>query len=78
MKTVIKKDSKEFEYPCLMIDEEAGTIILAYADSEDEYECMEGMVIAEGRLNLSLGYVSNGWRKNVFTPFKGVVELSND
>lgn len=77
MKTVIKEDSKEFEYPCLMIGEE-GTVLFVYADSEDEYECMEGMVIVEGKMNSSLGYVSNGWRKDKFTPFKGVVELSND
>lgn len=78
MKSIVKEDNKQFEYPCLMVDKEAETIILVYADSEDEYECMEGMVIAEGRLNLSVGYVSNGWRKDRFTVFKGVVELSND
>lgn len=78
MKSIVKDTNKQVEYPCLMVDEEAGTIILVYADSEDEHECMEGMVIAEGRLNLSVGYVSNGWRKDRFTVFKGVVELSND
>lgn len=78
MKSIVKEDSKQVEYPCLMVDKEAETIILVYADSEDEYECMEGMVIAEERLNLSVGYVSNGWRKDRFTVFKGVVELSND
>lgn len=78
MKSIVKEDNKQIEYPCLMVDKEAGTIILVYADSEDEYECMEGMVIVEGRLGFTIGYISNGWRKDCFIPFKGVVELSND
>lgn len=78
MKSIVKEDNKQVEYPCLMVGKESGAILLVYADSEDEYECMEGMVIVEGKLNLNVGYVSNGWRKDRFTVFKGVVELSND
>lgn len=78
MKSIVKEDNRQIEYPCLMVDKEAGTIILVYADSEDEYECMEGMVIVAGKLQLKVGYVSNGWCKDRFIPFKGIVELSND
>lgn len=78
MKSIVKEDNKRAEYPCLMVDEEAETIILVYADSEDEHEYMEGMVIVGGKLQLKVGYVSNGWCKDRFIPFKGIVELSND
>lgn len=76
MKSIVKEDNKQIEYPCLMVGEETGVIILAYRDTPNGY--IEGVVVNKGNGERSVGCIYDRWNKDRFTLFKGIIELSND
>lgn len=71
MKITIKNESKssEIKYPCLMHSPTLDTYVLFH-----EYEC--GIVIKSDHKYDDT--YSNDWDMEIFTPFNGTVELSND
>lgn len=76
MKSIVKEDNKQIEYPCLMVGEETGVIILAYRVTPNGY--IEGVVVNKGNGERSVGCTYDRWNKDRFTLFKGAIELSND
>lgn len=69
MKVVVNPSGKdnEIKYPCLMIDRTGTEIVLFYRDRSG--------VIINGK---SAGSHLTNWYMDLFTPFTGTVELSND
>ncbi len=74
MKSAIKHEEKkedEITYPCLMISDYDDSVYLF------QQECC-GIIVNEGAGYESVGYFSNCLNANMFTPFTGTIELSND
>lgn len=73
VKSKIAKPSKEFSFPCLRESgERPGLVVLFLGENE-------GVVVAQGESGYQVGHHSSGWLKaELWEPFYGVVELSND
>lgn len=69
MKVNIKDNSTSTEnkYPCLMIDKNGTEIALFISDGDG--------FILNGE---NTGYHANDWHMDIFKPFIGTIELSND
>lgn len=76
MKSIVKDTNKQIMYPCLMIGEETGVIILAY--KETSLDNIEGVVVYKGYGDRGIGAFYDKWNRGRFTLFEGTVELSND
>ena len=59
------------KYPCLLILED-GDLIVAFQSHNT------GTVISDDSGNFHVGYHSNGWCEDLYTPYTGVIELSNE
>jgi hypothetical protein len=72
MKAVIneKETPKEPEYPCLMIGGTSKSVILFLTPRV-------GTVVYSAGCH-DIGYYSNSWGMECFTPFTGSITLSND
>lgn len=70
MKVKIKNENKstEIKYPCLMVSAR-GTIVLF---------CKSGVGTVIRSDTSPVGSYENGWCMDLFTPFTGTIELSND
>ena len=69
---VIEKEVEDIKYPCLMVSEVTGCIVLFEEDS-----C--GVTVnPDKHLVFPIGHYSNGWIMRCFSKFKGKVILQND
>ena len=78
MKTIKKENDKkkEMEFPCLMVNPDHGTVILATAANGDT---VEGMIIHEDNHERApIGLFSHVLNGKKFVTFHGQVILSND
>lgn len=70
-----KEEAKDIEFPILMEAINSGGAVVLFIK-----EC-EGIVIIKG-YNVHVGYYSERWIKctntNVWKPFTGIIELSNE
>jgi len=71
MKSVIKEnDKKEIIYPCLMIGEHTGVVVL--------FEKKGVGMVVNNCPQYGIGHYSNEWVMINFKPFNGTIELSNN
>lgn len=83
MKSVaISKEAKKKEdvFPRLM---RGNNMLIVFAtgpgDGSAKYPCFSGVVVSEGdEHSFGLGVYSGTWNKDVFTPFDGTIQLSNE
>ena len=69
---LIQKEMEDIKYPCLMVSEKTGCIVLFEEDS-----C--GVVVnSDNSLVHAIGYYSKYWKMSDFIPYKGKVILQND
>lgn len=67
-----EETEKEIEYPCLMVHENNGCVILF------ESEGFGVVVNPDKHLVYAIGYYSKDWKMSCFSEFKGKVILQND
>lgn len=76
MKTeIINTMKKDIVYPCLMISELSGMILLV-EDKDGSYA--RGAVLDPGESEHRIGEHSSRWDGRIFKPFEGKIMLSND
>ena len=67
------KTEKKIEFPCLMIHEKTGNVIIATGKTSCNYI---GVMVNQDELH-GIGRYSETW-VDTFKPFKGSITLSND
>jgi len=69
----VKEQLKEIIYPCLMISNETGGVVLMSGFGT-------GTLIFKGKMTVSIGYNSSGWSMRHFTPLPSTEQiiLQND
>jgi hypothetical protein len=69
-----EEEEKEWQYPCLVIDE-IGTIVLALKDKDEDKKYFEGVILKSNSYEISHG---KSWYKAPCRLYKGSVTLRND
>jgi hypothetical protein len=68
-----KKQNTEIKFPCLMINKNEKTIVLATSINTESND-LEGTCISEN----GFGHHDTKWTASDYTPFNGSITLSND